>query len=391
VCFHSDYVYPFFADRRIEFAGGAEALVAMLARGLAGRGYDVRIVTCDYGQPARQRVDGVTLLRSFVPRRGIRVLRYFHPRLTLATRALLEADAEVYYSCGGGLSSGLAHDVSRLKRAAFVLAMATDYDVVPELLRQEMSPLDRWWYRRGVRDADAVLAQTEFQRGWLERAFGVSSRILPNVVEIPGEAVDAGQEGIVMWLGTYKAMKRPEWFIELARRLPRHRFVMAGVIPPPPLTREAYDQACRVAAEHPNLEVRGFQSPAELDELRRRASLVVHTSPVEGFSNVLIESWALGLPTVSAVDPDGLIARHGLGGVAQDVTGLVEMVSRMMDDPVARRAAGARARAYSREHHAPDVVLGILEQVLDEQIARVRRRRGGRRTASHAGRGAGGS
>ncbi len=372
VCFYSEYAYPFFADRPIEFAGGAEALGARLARGLAGHGFDVRIVTCDYGQPARARVDGVTLIRSFAPRRGIRVLRFVHPRLSLATRGLLEADADVYYFCGGGLLAGLVRHVSRWKRAAFVIAMASDYDVVPGLLRQGTPPLGRWWYGQALRGADAVLAQTHFQRGWLERGFGVASRLLPNIVDIPDEPVDPGRDGLVLWLGTYKRSKRPEWFIELARRLPRHRFVMAGVIPPPPLTREVYDLACRVAAESPNLEVRGFQSAAELEELRRRAALAVHTSPVEGFSNVLLEAWALGIPTVSAVDPDGLVAGNGLGEVASSVDALTQHVACLMGDPGARRAAGARARAYARARHAPEVVLGILESVLDEQVRRVR-------------------
>jgi hypothetical protein len=79
---------------------------------------------------------------------------------------------------------------------------------------------------------------------------------------------------------------------------------------------------------------------------------------------------------VSAVDPDGLITRAGLGGVAQDLESLVEKVSRMMDDPAARRAAGERARAYAREHHAPEVVLDVMGRVLDEQIEKVRRARG---------------
>ena len=375
VCFYSENAYPFFAAGRVPFAGGAEALVALLARGLATRGYDVQVVTCDHGQPPLQQVDGVTLRRSFMPNRGIRGLRFFHPRLSLATRALLQADAEVYYVCGGGMQAGLTRDVSRLKRAAFVLAAATDYDVVPELLRRK-SLENRWWYRRAVRGADAVLAQTEFQRGWFQRAHGVSSRILPNVVEIPEEMMDPGQDGVVMWLGTYKSVKRPEWFIELARRLPHQRFVMAGVIPPPPWTREGYDEACRAATECPNLEVRGFQSAEELLELRRRSSLVVHTSPVEGFSNVMLESWAHGIPTVSAVDPDGLITRQGLGAVAADLETLVRSVARLMEDAEARRAAGSRARAYAKEHHAPDVVLGILTDVLDQQIERVRRARG---------------
>lgn len=373
VCFCSFYAYPLLRSGQIEFAGGAEALVVMLAKGLVLRRYEVTMVTCDYGQPQREQIDGITVLRAYVPYRGLPVLRFFHPRLSLATRALLRANAEVYYVCGSGMTAGLAYDISRLRRASFVLAAASDYDMLPSL--PHLSARERWWYRRALRGASAVLAQTEFQQRCFQEGFGIAARILPGVVEIPDHVVDPGQDGIVMWLGTYKSTKRPEWFTDLAGRLPQHRFVMAGVIPPPPLTRHAFEQARAAAANCPNLEVRGFQSKEELQKLTRNASLVVHTSPVEGFSNVMLETWAAGLPTVSGVDPDDVVKRRRLGEHVTEFPALVEAVGRLMADPDARRAAGARARAYAIERHAPPVVLDVLCEVLDRQVADVRRAR----------------
>lgn len=200
VCFYSEFAYPLLGPGRIEFAGGAEALVALLARELASRGYDVSVVTCDYGQPHREQIDGITVLRSFAPHQGVPVVRFFHPRLSRATRALLEADAEVYYVCGSGMPAGLTYDVSRIKKAAFVLAAASDYDVVRTLPRQA-NARDRWWYRRALRGASEVLAQTEFQQRCFRDQFGIRAGILPNVVEIPPYVVDPGQDGIVMWPG----------------------------------------------------------------------------------------------------------------------------------------------------------------------------------------------
>ena len=61
VCFYSEYAYPLLRKSAGEFAGGAEAMVVRLAGGLAARGYDVSLVTCDYGQPP-QAVVTVPLL-----------------------------------------------------------------------------------------------------------------------------------------------------------------------------------------------------------------------------------------------------------------------------------------------------------------------------------------
>jgi len=79
---------------------------------------------------------------------------------------------------------------------------------------------------------------------------------------------------------------------------------------------------------------------------------------------------------VSGVDPDGVVTREGLGAYAPDYASLFDAVRRFMADPKARRAAGARARRYALTHHAPGIVLGMLERVLDEVIAGVRSRRG---------------
>ena len=374
IAFYSEYAYPLIAGRAIEFAGGAEAMVVRLARGLATRDWDVTLITCDYGQPPCERIDGVRVLRAFRPGQGLKFVRFVHPRLSLATLALMRADAEVYYVCGSGMPAGLTADVAKLRGAAFVQAIASDYDVMtappPEAGSTHLA-----WHRRALRRADHVFAQTEFQRGELERNYHVASSVLPNMMEIPAEPIDPGQDGIVLWNATYKAMKRPDWFVHLARALPQHRFVMAGIIPPPPLTREVWEQTVAAARELPHLEVHGFLPEPELVALRRQASLVVHTSPVEGFSNVLLETWAAGVPTVSCVNPDGLVTREGLGSFVESEASLVDAVRTWMADPAARRAAGARARRYAERTHAPRAVLDTLEPVLRANVEAVRRKR----------------
>ena len=86
----------------------------------------------------------------------------------------------------------------------------------------------------------------------------------------------------------------------------------------------------------------------------------------------MLEAWAHGLPTVSAVDPDGVVTRERLGAVATDPVALMAAVEAMLADAVTRREAGARARAWVASHHAPDRVLGRLGGILDRVTERVR-------------------
>jgi glycosyltransferase involved in cell wall biosynthesis len=231
---------------------------------------------------------------------------------------------------------------------------------------------DRWWYARAIRGADLVIAQSTVQRELFRSEWGRDSVMIPNLVELPEIAPGAGDA--VLWLSTYKDAKRPEWVVELARRHPAIRFVMAGVIPPPPLSAAVFDRTREAARALPNLEVSGHVDRARLAEFMARGTLFLHTSPAEGFPNTLLEAWAHGLPSLSAVDPDGRVARERLGGIAPDLEAMSATLARWMADPGERRAAGARAREFVRVEHAPAAIVERLASALDGLVRKVRER-----------------
>jgi len=371
ISFFAPYLYPVMSRGAIPFAGGAEVQQAAMARGLVAQGFEVAIVTCDYGQPRRLTVDGIELLRAYRPHAGIRIVRFVHPRMTLAVKALLESRAQVYFVQAAGVWAGIPHEVARLTGKSFVMMTAHDFDTVRPL------PLlttfrERWWQRRALRGADQVLSQTERQRDNLLREFGVSSHVVPNPMAIPDAPADPGREGVVLWIATYKPAKRPEWFTELARRVPEHRFVMVGVVPEAASEQGAWQAAREAGRDLPNLEVRGFVERERLGDLFRESALFVHTSPAEGFPNVVLEAWAHGLPSISCVDPDGVVGREQLGEFVDTLEALVAGTRRWMSDPSLRVAAGQRARAYVRFRHDPGAISDRLAAVFDREVARRR-------------------
>lgn len=362
VCFHAPLLWPLWSGGRVAFTGGAEVQQARLARGLAARGVDMTVVTCDYGQPSPTTVHGVRVRKTYALDAGWPVLRFFHPRLSRTLAALLAADADVYYVRGASLEAGVAFEAAQLRGRAFVFGAAHDGDASTRLplLR---NPRDRAWYRRALRGAQAVVAQTGAQRDAFRREFGIEATIVRNLVEVPDQPTDVASRGDVVWLATYKSSKRPDWFVDLARALPDRRFVMCGIVPIPPETTEAWDRAQAAARELPNLDVRGYLDQERVGELYRAAALFVHTSPAEGFPNTVLEAWAHGVPTISCVDPDGIVAREGLGEVVGDPVALAAAVERAMSSPEWRRETGARARAHAMREHAPEAVLAQLEAV----------------------------
>jgi glycosyltransferase involved in cell wall biosynthesis len=369
VCFYAPLLWPLWSGGALPFTGGAEVQQERLARGLAARGFDVTVVGCDFGQPSPVTVHGVRVLSSYRIADGWPVLRFFHPRLTGAWRALAAAAADVYYVRGASLETGIAYEAARRRGAAFVFGAAHEHDAhrsLPELANMR----DRVWYRRALRGATAVVAQTETQQRLFREQYGVASTVVRNLVELPAHTVDAGADGAVLWMGTYKRAKRPDWFLALARALPHRRFVMCGVVPAPPADASVWERARAAAATLPNLDVRGFVAHDEIEALHRTASLFVHTSPAEGFSNTVLEAWASGLPVIASADPDGILVRERLGEVVGDPEALARAVEAWMADPARRAEAGARARAYVRAHHSPEQVLERMDAVFRAAAAR---------------------
>lgn len=365
------YLYPVLSQGRVPFAGGIEVQLALLAKGLVRRGFEVDVVTCDFGQEEVVVVDGVRLLRCFPPDAGLPVVRFFHPRLSTTVRQLWRSDADIYLYQGAAMGAGLVCDVAHLRGRRSVLLIGHDHDVLRDL-PDVQGARDRAWVRRAIRRADLIVSQTEKQRGMLREAFGRDSEVLMNPVDLPAEVAAPAASRTVVWVATYKPSKRPEWFTRFAERHPDVPCVMAGVIPMAPLSDADHRAAQAVAGRCPNLEVRSTIPHEHIPAFLREAALFTHTSPAEGFPNAFLEAWASGLPTVTCFDPDGIIVRERLGECHDTYEAWEAGVLRYVRDPGLRAEAGARARAYAAEHHASGHIHDRLATMLRDLIARRR-------------------
>jgi glycosyltransferase involved in cell wall biosynthesis len=131
---------------------------------------------------------------------------------------------------------------------------------------------------------------------------------------------------------------------------------------------QSWREAVDAAADLANLEVHGFIEHSRIGEYLRKAALFVHTSPLEGFPNTLLEAWSYGIPSISAVDPGGVVEKHQIGQVVGNVENLVESVEMAMAAPDLRRTLGARARRYVERYHGPERTFEPLAALLDRVI-----------------------
>ena len=341
ICYINPAGAALFEHRYVERQhwGGAEAALVTQAKALAaGGGFDVHMMI-DGDRAGSERVDGVTVHRLPGTYRDQPLAAFAEYRRTFC-RSLTDIDADIYVQRGVPADLYfLAALHCRLRHKPYVQVLA----LAPLRRLGRFSPRAylRWIVleQASLRLATAVVALAHDQLETLSPPVRARTRV---IYEGKPQRELVRERSFVLWVGRAVESKRPHVFLDLARALPGERFVMAVAGP--------FDRAVP-----PNVIVRHNVPHDAMDELYASAKLVVHTSSLEGFSNVFIEAWKNGTPVVSLdVDTDRLIARHGLGRCASSVEELHQQVTALLGDQQAWDACSRHARAHARQHHDLD-------------------------------------
>jgi glycosyltransferase involved in cell wall biosynthesis len=345
-------------------AGGEPVQQTLLARALARRGYDVSMVVADLGQPQGAEYDGVRTYGSFDPNAGIPILRFIHPRWTGVMAALRRADADIYYtSCA---STAVAQIVlaARPRRARTVFRIASDSDCDPARLLIRLWR-DRKIYEHGLARVDRILAQSEFQRDLMQRNYGRDSRVAGMLVE-PGAtpASFAARQRDALWVSNIRQVKRPDLLLEVAKALPELSFQMVGG--PLPGAEALFDEIGAATLAMPNLEFSGLVPYRDVSRAYAAARVFVNTSDVEGFPNSYLQAWTNGVPVVAFFDPDGLIAREGLGIAVKSHQEMRDALQRLATDEGAWQQASRRCVAFMAREFSEEKILEPYLQTFDE-------------------------
>lgn len=368
VCFLAPAAWPVISgDRSIKTAGGAEVQMGFLARAFAKAGYRVTMICMDYGQKDGIEIEGVRVLKMHKPEGGIPVLRFVHPRFTSLWRAMRRADAGIYYQRAAGVHTGYVAAFCRWYGRSFVFAAAHDTDLDPAC------PLfhyrrDKAIYRWGLSHADAVVVQNPVQKELCESKHGRDALLVRSCyAPPPGARNDPG--GYVLWVSTMRRWKRPELFIELARRLPQYRFRMVGGG-----DGDAYYSALRnQATTVPNLEFVGFVPHADIEREFDGARVFVNTSEHEGFPNTFLQAWARGVPCASFVDAGSTVDGQTVLSRALDVDGLTKAVDGLMSDDRMWREAGLRSANCYTNQHSVEVAQMAYDKIFHDLLTRTNR------------------
>ena len=362
ICFVAPYAWPVLArDASHGIVGGAEVQQCILMRLLARQGWQVSLISLDFGQ-GEAEVDGIRVLTTYRPEAGIPALRFLHPRLTSVWRALHRASADVYYLRSASMMAGVVDEFCHRTGRRSIYAAASDDDFAPKM-RQIRFARDRWLYRRGLSRVDRVVVQNQTQKELCKKIYGREAVLIPSAYELPAGAQPGGGN-CVLWVGRMDEGKRPDLAVEVARRLPHRRFVIVGGEAHGDAGRSrAYERARKAAEGLGNVQFTGFLSLAQVEQRFDQARILLNTSVYEGMPNTFLQAWARGVPTVATVD-----VGTGTYPVCPDADSLANAIEELYEKPQHWESVSRRCREHFAQHHSAPAVTARYLRVLGELV-----------------------
>lgn len=242
-------------------------------------------------------------------------------------------------------------------RLVFFGASNSDFIVGEELIHAER---DRKLYRKGIKRIDYIVAQNEQQKQLALENYGEKKCIIiPNIW--PANNNGTSDKDIdFLWVSNFRELKRPDWFIKLAKDNPQYRFTMVGGN-----ADKVLFEACeKEAAEIPNLEFLGGRPFDEVNEIFTHARCFVCTSTMEGFPNTFLQAWSNNIPVLSTFAPSDLIQRHNLGIIVTKYDEMNENIPQIMDSKNYNEKQKA-IKEYFANAHSPEKMYDKLIQMLD--------------------------
>lgn len=363
ICILSPCAYPLFDEHcTVQKIGGAELQLTLLARELADRGYQVNLIVDEFGQSQTVTFESIVLHKVALKYMGGSNF-YLLPSWVKLISTLFRINADIHIlKVPRSLLLPLGI-YCRLRNRKLLFVGQTDTDINLEFLRKHEGLIPYWFYRLGMINVSATIAQNQLQADGFSKVFHKPASLIRSAVSAPETNLDV-KKSIVLWVGRNLQNKRPEYFAGLAKKLPQHQFVM--IMAPEPNQSDA--QYRKLEQELNNFEYKGFLPFHETQKYFLRAKILVSTSDREGFPNVFLQAWQANCPVVSlTVDPDGVIKKYSIGKVSGNLDAMAADIDSLMTDDKLRKQMAKNGMAYIEEHHAISSVVDKYENVFQSE------------------------
>lgn len=272
--------------------GGIETHVKELATQFVDRGHDVTVFSADAGSgvTSKQDSDGVRLrrFRSLHPGSSI----YVAPQLAAAVR---RAEADIVH----------AHNYHALPLFFAALGVSNEQFVVTphyhggsaSRIRDRLLSVYRRLGRWALRQADARIVVSEWEREQIATDFGLDATVIPNGIDVGRFRAATPEERdrpYILCVGRLEAYKGIQHVIRTLPSLQEYELLVAGDGP----YQEELKRIARENGVEDRVEFLGYVDDDRLPQLYRGARVYVTVSEFEAYGMTVAEALATRTPCV---------------------------------------------------------------------------------------------
>ncbi|MFC7324175.1 glycosyltransferase family 4 protein [Halorubrum rutilum] len=272
--------------------GGVETHVREIATRLADRGHNVTAFSADAGDDlsARTSSKGVRIrrFRSLNPGESF----YLAPQMAVAVRRT-NADVVHAHNYHAFPLFFAAVGVTDERFVATTHYHGKSANGVRNTLLSGYRPFGRW----AVRQADDVIAVSEWERTRVREDFGLEATVIPNGVDVDRFASASREERkrpYLLCVGRLEEYKGVQHVIRTLAELPEYSLLVAGSGP----FREELERIAREIGVSDRVEFLGYVDEERLPRLYAGARVFVSMSSFEAYGMTVAEALAAGTPCV---------------------------------------------------------------------------------------------
>jgi len=349
-------------------SGGAAKQVLAWRKGLSEIGYETKLIGSH--KNVKQFEQDKTIIISYNPNLGIKLIRYFYIRIPALFLAVKKSRCNYLYYGIPGHFTGLLALVARICGKKFILRISNDY-LVDNRYRKQTDIFRYLFYLLAFKFANFVICQNTYQLNQLSKKYSGKTYLLKNpyIGKINNTPFKMAQREYVAWVGIMQHQKNIPLLLSIAAEMPTIEFKIAGNVSSR-LNDEGL-KALNSLKKLPNVEMLGFINAEEVQLLLKGAIFLLNTSHYEGFSNTFLEAFSEGTPvlTLKQNDPGGIIADNDLGYIFRDAVDLKSAYIKMTTDEYLYHRLSKNCIDYMLREHDLHKQCKEFVQILQNNIS----------------------
>jgi glycosyltransferase involved in cell wall biosynthesis len=242
---------------------------------------------------------------------------------------ILKIKPDIIFTRGASRKIGYLSVYSKITKTKLVFLGASDVNFIKG--KENISGLkhNTKLYQRGLKVINYFIVQNKFQQKSLRETYKKNCIIIPNIwASGKQKSFSHIPSSDILWVTNFRKLKRPQWFINLAKQIPEKIFIMVGA----PIDQKLYYASKQEAEKVSNIQFTGGLPFEKTNGLFTQCRLFVCTSEYEGFPNTFLQAWSNNVPVISTVDPSDVIKEYKLGLVVNTEAELLAATNTLLSD-----------------------------------------------------------